>query len=96
MLRWQWTRAAAEADLYDRALRLHLTEDFEESARSFVEKRQPVYRGRVAALDALPPLTEVVDEHRYSLWRERLKHTPHWPLASHQTRRLRRPRQALR
>lgn len=46
MLRWQWTKAAAEADLYDHALRLHLTEDFEESARSFVEKRQPVYRGR--------------------------------------------------
>ncbi len=45
-LRWQWTKHAAEADLYDQALRLHLTEDFEESARAFVEKRQPVYRGR--------------------------------------------------
>ena len=45
-LRWQWTKAAAEADLYDQALRLHLSEDFEESARSFVEKRPPVYRGR--------------------------------------------------
>ncbi len=45
-LRWQWTKQVAEADLYDQALRLHLTEDFEESARSFVEKRQPVYRGR--------------------------------------------------
>jgi len=36
-LRWQWTKAAAEADLYDQALRLHLSEDFEESARSFVD-----------------------------------------------------------
>jgi enoyl-CoA hydratase/carnithine racemase len=45
-VRWQWTKAAAEADLYDQALWFHLSEDFEESARSFVEKRSPVYRGR--------------------------------------------------
>jgi hypothetical protein len=45
-LRWQWAKLVAEADYYDQALRLHLTEDFEESARSFVEKREPVYRGR--------------------------------------------------
>jgi enoyl-CoA hydratase/carnithine racemase len=44
--RWQWSRSAAEADYYQAALRLHLTEDFEESSRSFVEKRPPEYKGR--------------------------------------------------
>ena len=44
--RWPWVRAAAEADYYQAALRLHNTADFEESARAFVEKREPEYRGR--------------------------------------------------
>ncbi len=44
--RWTWVRAAAETDLYLQPLRLHLTDDFAESSRSFVEKRQPVYRGK--------------------------------------------------
>lgn len=45
-LRWQWTKLVAEADCYNQALDLHLTEDFEESARAFVEKRAPIYHGR--------------------------------------------------
>ena len=44
--RWPWVRAAAEADYYQAALRLHNSQDFEESARSFVEKRPPSYTGR--------------------------------------------------
>ena len=44
--RWPWVRAAAEADYYQAALRLHNTSDFEESARAFVEKRDPAYTGR--------------------------------------------------
>ena len=44
--RWAWVRLAAEAELYLQPLRLHLTEDFNESSRAFVEKREPVYRGR--------------------------------------------------
>ena len=44
--RWPWVRAAAEADYYQAALRLHNTRDFEESARAFVEKRDPTYTGR--------------------------------------------------
>ncbi|GIX46681.1 MAG: enoyl-CoA hydratase [Candidatus Tectimicrobiota bacterium] len=46
ILRWQWTKLVAEADYYAQAIPLHLSEDFEESARAFVEKRQPVYRAR--------------------------------------------------
>ena len=44
--RWSWFRAAAETDLYYQPLGLHLTEDFKESSKAFMEKRQPVYRGR--------------------------------------------------
>ncbi len=43
--RWPWVRMVAEADYYLQPLRLHLSEDFEESSRAFVEKRKPVYRG---------------------------------------------------
>ena len=43
--RWPWVRRAAEADLYQAPLQLHLTEDFEESARAFVEKREPQFKG---------------------------------------------------
>jgi enoyl-CoA hydratase len=41
--------ALEEIDVRAYALRprgLHLTEDFRESARAFVEKRKPVYKGR--------------------------------------------------
>jgi predicted acyl esterase len=46
------------------------------------------WAGRMVALNALPPLPEVVGERWYSRWRERLEHTPQWPFAwlSHQTR----------
>ena len=46
------------------------------------------WAGRMVALNALPPLPEVVGDRWYSLWRERLECTPQWPLAwlYHQTR----------
>ncbi|MFQ5878864.1 MAG: enoyl-CoA hydratase/isomerase family protein [Dehalococcoidia bacterium] len=44
--RWPWVRLVAEADMYIQPLRLHTTDDFQESARAFVEKREPLYRGR--------------------------------------------------
>ncbi len=46
------------------------------------------WAGRMVALNALPPLPEVVGEHWYSLWQERLQHTPQWPFEwiHHQTR----------
>ena len=44
--RWPWAHRAAVADYYQAALRLHLTEDFEESAQAFVEKRPPSFKGK--------------------------------------------------
>lgn len=45
--RWYMEQAAHQTLLYADALRLHLTEDFNESARAFAEKRKPgPYRGR--------------------------------------------------
>jgi len=44
--RYQVRRMCEEAEMYGRALKLHLTEDFRESARAFVEKRKAVYKGR--------------------------------------------------
>ncbi len=44
--RRQWVQPSFEADLYSQALKLHHTEDFKESSRSFVEKRPPVYHAR--------------------------------------------------
>ncbi len=46
------------------------------------------WAGRMVALNALPPLPEVVGERWYSLWRERLERTPQWPIEwlQHQTR----------
>ena len=46
------------------------------------------WAGRMVALNALPPLPEIVGERWRSLWQERLEHTPQWPFAwlRHQTR----------
>ena len=46
LTRRQWVQPASDADMYIQSLKLHLTEDFKESSRSFVEKRQPEYRAR--------------------------------------------------
>jgi enoyl-CoA hydratase/carnithine racemase len=44
--RWAWLRTAAEADYYVQSLRLHQSEDFQESTQAFMEKREPQYKGR--------------------------------------------------
>jgi enoyl-CoA hydratase/carnithine racemase len=44
--RRQWVQPSADADMYLQPLKLHLSEDFQESSRSFVEKRPPVYRAK--------------------------------------------------
>ncbi len=44
--RRQWVQPSADAALYNQPLKLHLTEDFKESSKSFVEKRAPVYHAR--------------------------------------------------
>ena len=37
---------SSSCSVYGQGLSLHLTEDFQESARAFVEKRKPVFRGQ--------------------------------------------------
>ena len=46
MIRWFVTQMQQETRLYTQGLGLHLTEDFQESARAFMEKRKPVFKGR--------------------------------------------------
>jgi enoyl-CoA hydratase/carnithine racemase len=46
LTRRPWVPVAADADLYIQPLKLHLTQDFQEASRSFVEKRPPEYRAR--------------------------------------------------
>jgi hypothetical protein len=46
LTRRQWVQAGAEADMQTLPLKLHLSEDFKEASRSFVEKRPPVYKAR--------------------------------------------------
>lgn len=46
------------------------------------------WAGRMVAFNALPPLSEIVGERWYTLWRDRLERTPQWSFAwlRHQTR----------
>lgn len=46
------------------------------------------WAGRMVALNALPPLPEIVGDEWQALWRERLEQTPQWPFEwlRHQTR----------
>ena len=46
LTRRQWVQTGAEADMQLLPLKLHLTEDFKEAGRSFVEKRPPQYQAR--------------------------------------------------
>ena len=46
LTRRQWVQAGADADMQTLPLKLHLSEDFKEASRSFVEKRPPEYGAR--------------------------------------------------
>ena len=46
VIRWFPNEMQRQARFYSQALKLHLTEDFHESAAAFMEKRKPVFKGR--------------------------------------------------
>ncbi len=44
--RRSWLHSVADAQMYNQPLKLHLSEDFQEASKSFVEKRPPEYHAR--------------------------------------------------
>jgi len=46
VMRWFVNEMQRQSRSYTQALRLHLSDDFQESARAFVEKRKPVFKGK--------------------------------------------------
>ena len=44
--RRSWLHSVADAQMYNQPLKQHLSEDFQEASKSFVEKRPPEYHAR--------------------------------------------------